>query len=330
MIVSIERFTCEVRDVIWNQYLRVIRKHDHLGNTYYTDGYYQTILEKDDPLLPSSKIEPMFCIIRNLTEYERKVDHQWAGHQHPLRHTRIIVGSAYRFTKLFRKENQEEGRTFINNLPIECKEFTSVCINYGDLAKERKYLIPNVTDILSEDTSELAPYLKRSKQIELYDMDEMSLSALFEEPRGAFIKLNIWGILAAYVEAGWDGETAEEMLHSEIDTTPEWFLLNHLHYTDFITKCRRSAPNKDQIHPDDGIYLYTLQGRFIIWQYINHFHNDFQYGVIDVLERFLSVDRMLSRNREYLGKKAPPLGSGSDNLFEQLTELSLSDDILFR
>lgn len=327
MIVSFEEFDLRIAFKT-SKYIRLIRRHDIRGEILYTDTYYEVVS-------PQSRfdLEPMFCIIRNMTAWENPQGYN-RGAIFPLKFTRVMVGSAYRHSRLFRKENQDEGRTFISMLPVECNEMTSArsrgpefAVSSAQLRTERRHLIPNVDERFSDPDFDIAHYINRSTRVAIEDIENAAIGTLVEEERGPQIKLNLWGIADCLEAYDWNVDDASEEIYSELSTHGEATLYTQLYYTRFVDDCKRSLPTENQKHPDDGLYLYSLNGRYVVYQYINHFHNDFQYDIIDVLASFIDTNRRISGAISDGYRKK---GTGSDNLFEELTDYSLSSDILFR
>ena len=194
MIVSFEEFDLRI-EFETGRYIRLIRRHDIRGEILYTDTYYKVV----DPKAQYD-LEPMFCIVRNMTEWENPHGYN-RGAMFPLKYTRVIVASAYRATRLFRKENQSDGQSFISMLPVECNEMTSARssgpgfnISSKQFRSERRNLIPNVDERFSDQDFNVAHYIHRSTRVLLDDPDASIISSLIDEQRGPQIKLNIWGI----------------------------------------------------------------------------------------------------------------------------------------
>ena len=317
MIVSSEPFVVSVmgKDT---PCLRVIRKHDHVANVYYTDSYYQRIPWNENEL------EPMFCIIRNMTKWERGDQFSSGNVCHPFRYTRIVAGSSYRITQLFRKENESSARELIRNFPIESKEITSVILRDTTFPGERRHIIPNADDIFSVDSSFVHKYHSKSRPFIAEDHDDVLLTALLEEERGCSITFNIWRIAHMYRDLDFNLDDLAEAAHEMTDTYLEVILFQNLYQVPFFNLCKHGIQSEEAAHPDDGMYLYTMHGRFVVMLYINHYHGEYWISVTDLVEKFLETNERKNSNRVH------ERGNGSDNLFDDMENYCLSEDVLFR
>lgn len=293
------------RDII-----RVIRRHEYPSDCIATDSYYE-----DNG---NDTITPLFCIVRNLNGHNPDHLHR-RGYCHPLSHTAILTGSVMRNHALFPKGVGDKVKDrFISSLtliPTETRHMTQVTVPKKDLQWERKHILYNATDIFSHSDAAPIHLLPQSTPFIITDIDGHGASMFYDTALPA-LSIDIWAL--AYMAESYETlDEFEEEVTSQASDLDEAILLYQLHELGFYKRyfTERTIPTNP--HPDDGLYQYCLQGRYLITQYVNHAYNAFHYHVHDILHAALTF--------KWKDRQVSPY----QNLFEQYQDLALGDEIVW-
>ena len=308
MIIHEERIPNPAQ--IKSDIIRIIRRHEYPSDCITTDSYYE-----DNG---NDTITPLFCIVRNLNGHNPDHLHR-RGYCHPLSHTTILTGSVLRNNALFPKDAGNTAKSrFISSLtliPTETRHMTQVTVPKKDLQWERKHILYNATDIFSNSDAVPIHLLPKSTPFMVTDTESHGASMFYGATFPA-LSIDIWAL--AYMAESYEtlDEFEEEVMYGE-SYLDESFLLYQLHELGFYKRyfTERTIPTNP--HPDDGLYQYCLQGRYLITQYVNHAYNAFHYHVHDILYAVLLFDGSDRRVSPY------------QNLFEQYQDFVLGDEIVW-
>lgn len=250
---------------------RVVRRYERAAGVAYTDFYY--LADRHQP----DEITPCFCVFR--------------GPPHAIT---IIAASSYRPTKIFRKENEAMCRPLLMDFPLECRHITSLGTSLSHIKAEHRISIPNVTDAFSEQPENILQYFNISKPLGYSDWDvNLFLGLLYTKTQADWIGFDIWALAQRYFSCGNDAELFDEYLHDGLEWAFEWTLSNMLFHIGFFSKLGDHDIHQHH-HPSDGIYLYTISGRYAVVQYVNHKHDIYEKCVLDIFKIFLESTQHLT------------------------------------
>ena len=313
MIIDQTDFTVDSEESLFT---RIIRRYDVRGEVYYTDTYYQ-LSDTDEYGERTATLN--FCIIRNMTQWDGHRPHGYKRIIHPLSGPKLIVGQADRGHALFRKDNASDSYVIARTFPTESYHATHLDIPCRDFLHERRYLHGDAQSQLSNAPVQLLPYLDRSELLEVNDSMLVFVGSIFAEDCGCCRSYPIWSIAEEFLnqerhrEEGEDNHTDELILDCANDALDSELYLQ-LHHTGFFLRLKQD-PETTKRHPDDGIHYYTVNGRYAVVQYINHYHNEFRREIIDLFRVYLA-----NRNH-YHGVK-----SHYSHAFEEMADYLLGEE----